>query len=472
MEPGPIPASLPAARAAVAEALHWPNNLGVELREIRLGNPREHQLLAVYIQGLADGELIRLRILEPLQRLPGRHSRTGRLTPAQLQAALPAPRVWLESDLAPAIAAVLAGATALFLEGEGQAVLVDTGVPANRPGADAVSEYVYKDLFGVDLVTNVALVRQRLRDPALVAAPHRLPGHRGRVAVIYLQGRADPAVVAGVRSWVQRRGGEEAMRRGLAPGRPSKFGLLPETLITRWPDRVAPLLDTGHVAVLMDRLHIAYVVPVTAGALLWGPFDDTLARPISHLLRFFRLLIAGVVLLASGSVVALMNYHQEMLPAPFLLSLASVRENAPLPVVVEVLVLEAMQELMREAGFHLPGRLGVGAALIAGKILVLILVQGGVVGALPGAVSVAVAFATLGLLNYELVYLLRVWRFAIIGSAGFFGFFGMATVLFLFTMYLAQSRSFGVPFFWEPGLRLTAPGRVAARQPGRQPHAP
>ncbi|MFZ5825290.1 MAG: Ger(x)C family spore germination protein [Bacillota bacterium] len=89
----PIPSSIAAARAAVAEALHWPNNLGVQLRTLRPGSGGTVELLAVFIQGLADEELIRLRILEPLERFSLRGLERKSLTPAELQAALTAPRI-------------------------------------------------------------------------------------------------------------------------------------------------------------------------------------------------------------------------------------------------------------------------------------------------------------------------------------------------------------------------------------------
>ncbi|MFZ5814534.1 MAG: spore germination protein [Bacillota bacterium] len=461
-----IPASIDEVRVAVAEALHWPHNLGIQLQTIPLGRAREGEALLLYIQGLADEELIRLRILQPLARLAPPFPAGGRLTPADLAAALSTPRIRRVGELAAVIEGVLKGTAALFLDGASQAVLVEVEASAARPAGGVVSEQPYMDTFGGGLIDNIALVRRRLSDPALIAEPHTLPHQRGNAALLYLKGRADPEVVAQVREWVERRGGEEALRRGLAAGLKGKLGLLPDRLSTKWPDQAASLLDAGYVAVMIDQLHHAFIAPVTASAMLAGAFDAEQIRPIGHWLRLIRFTLCLLVLTGSASIVAVMNYHQEMVPAPFLMALTSVREHAPLPILAAVLLLEAFQEIMREAGFHLPGRVGAGAALIAGKILILILVQGGVVGALEGAVSVGVAFTIIGFVNYELVYMLRPMRFAMILAAGILGFFGMATVLFLFSIYFVQARSYGVPFFGEPGVRFTASGGISSRRQG------
>lgn len=96
----------------------------------------------------------------------------------------------------------------------------------------------------------------------------------------------------------------------------------------------------------------------------------------------------------------------------------------------------------------------------------LILVTGGVVGVLPGAVSIGMAFVTLGFLNYEIIYLLRVWRFVILFGAAIFGLFGMAAAGFIMATYLTQAASFGVPFWGESGLRFTAPSAAATSRKG------
>lgn len=468
-----IPGSLDETTTAIATMLSWPNNLGVELRPIRMRTRPETALLAVFVQGLTDEEVVRVRVMEPLVRAALEQPEATQLLPQHLGGILPAPRLRIVTQMSEAVRGILDGSTALFFDGVQEAVLVQTEGPATRPPGRGVEGFTQKEVFGLDLSHNVALVRQRVRDAALVAESASLPQERARgAAILYRNGRADPVVVDKVKVWLQSRAAKEALHRGLAAGIPGVLGMLPDLMSTRWPDNVACLMDAGYVAVLVDRLPYAYVAPVTAPALLLSPGDENLRRSVAAVATVIRLVLAMVVMTASGSVVALINYHQEMVPTPFLLIVAGTRESSAFPIVFEVLALEVLQEVFREAAFRMPLAISPGQALLAGELMVLILVQTSLVGPVPAVISAVVSVASLSLTSYDAFHLVRVWRFFMIISAGIFGFLGLAFTAFLLATYLTQARSFGAPFFGEKGFRLTIPAGTssrggASRDPGR-----
>lgn len=455
----------------MAAALHWPNNLGIEFRPLCLPTNPPTRLLAVFIHGMANVELVRLRVIEPLERVALQQPERGRLTAERLPAILPAPQLRTTEQMDVAIAAVLDGGTALFLDGAGVATLLRTDGPVERAMGGAVPANPYKECFSEELLNNVALVRKRLRDPNLVAEPHSLPGGRGVAALVRMAGRADPMLLGRVRGWVLHHMGEEAAHRGLAGRVAGRVGLLPEIATTMWPDKAAALLDAGYVLVMVDRIPFAYLTPVTAVALMYGGDDNTLRRPAVALVRVFRVILTGLLILLPALVVALLNYHQEMVPTPFLLGLAAIRESAGLPVVAEVLGLELLQEIMREATFRLPAPMTPGAFLICSILLNYTLVQGGVVGPLPALTSSLGAVISLSLSDYDLIYLARIWRYPVLFGAAIFGLYGVATVAFLLAVYLNQAESFGVPFTGESGLNFTAPGRMSSWRKGRERRA-
>jgi hypothetical protein len=466
-----IPSSLPEASAAVATLLHWPNNLGIEFRPVRLQTQPETDLLALFVHGLADDELVRRLVIEPLEQVVLQRPGIGRIMPAVLPDILAAPRMKIVQELPGAIRGVLEGDTAVFFDGAAEAAVIATRAPVTRPIGNSVPDHPYKEVFGPDLAENVALVRKRLRDPMLVAEPHHLPrGRAAQAVILYAEGRADPELIGQVNAWLEQSAGEEVLHRGLG-GMPAWPGMIPHLLSSPWPDKVAALLDVGYVVALVDRLPFAYVAPVTAPALVYGPGDENLRRPLAGLLRLLRVALAVLIVTGPATVVALMNYHQEMIPTPFLLGLASVRENAPLPIIAEVLSLELLQEVIRATNARLPVPVSPGNALVASTLLAAVLVFGGIVAPLPAVVSVIVATAALGLPSGDLVQLARAWRWPLIAGAAIFGLFGVAAVAFLLATYLTQAESFGVPFVGEPGLKFTAPGWAASRRKGGSLHA-
>jgi hypothetical protein len=105
-----IPRSLDETTKAIAATLSWPNNLGIELRPVRLRTRPETALLAVFVQGVADEERVRSRVLEPLVRAVLEHPEAGPLLPQHLD-----------------------GGTALFFHEAQEAVLVQSEGLGCRP---------------------------------------------------------------------------------------------------------------------------------------------------------------------------------------------------------------------------------------------------------------------------------------------------------------------------------------------------
>lgn len=464
-----IPSSLAETTAALATALHCPDNLGIEFRPLRLRTRPETDLLISFIQGVADEASVRQQVTEPLVRLAQQPTAVGRISPEEMHGLLPALRVCTIHRISQAVDGMLEGDTALFFGGTQTAVLVATGNLGARPSEPKQPSMFHLDAFGVHLMENVALIRRRVRDAALVAEPASLPHERARkAAVLYRKGRADPALVDMVKVWLQNRSGQEALHRGVAAGVPGLLGMLPDLASSRWPDNAATLVDAGYVVVLVDRLPYAFIAPVTAPALLLSPGDENLRRGLGRLAAAVRVILGAVVLTAPAAVVALINYHAEMVPTPFLLVVAGTRETAAFPIMFEMLALEVLQEVFREAAVRMPLGMSPGNLLIAGELMVLILVQSALVGPLPAVVSALVAVASLGLTSYDAFYLVRTWRFFMIIGAGWFGFLGLAFVLFMLMAYLSQARSFGTPFLGSLAFRLTTPGGTLGRGGNRR----
>lgn len=462
-----IPSSLQEAKAAIAALLHWPNNLGIEFREIHLQTQPQTDLLAVFVNGVADEAFVQKWVMEPLGQVVPQRPGVGRLLPETLNGILPAPRMRIVKEFSAIIRGVLEGATALLFDGAPEAILVETRASMTPALAMTIPGSPYKEVFGPDLSENVALLRKRLRDPVLIAEPQSLPQERAAVAaVLFVEGRTEPALIRQVREWLEHRGGEEALHRGLAGGVSGSLGFLPKFLSSSWPDQAAVLLDAGYVVALVDRLPYAYIAPVTAASLVYGPGDEALRRPVAGWIRFVRVLLAALIVISPALVVALMNYHQEMIPTPFLLGLASVRENAAFPIVAEVVGLEVLQAVLRATTDRLPVPVSPGNAFVGSAVLVGLLVFGGIVAPLPAIVSLVVAAAAYGLPSSELAYIVRAWRWPMIAGAVMFGLFGMAAVGFLLATYLMQAESFTVPFIGETGLKFTAAGRFSSRRKG------
>lgn len=457
--PQQVPASLEQTAFLLGQRFHYPGNLGVEFRTLRIGKAEtEHtQVLAVFVRGLSDEELVRLWCLEPLARLTPADIRAVAAAPDGLCHLIPAPRVTMVDSLSKAVDGILQGATACFFDGLPQAMLIHTESPGHLQKTAA---------FGDHLMENVTLIRTHLRHPDLIAEPFTRSGTTTCAAFLYIHGQTRPQLVARVREWLEKRGTQQPLHRGGPAGKAARYGLLPDLLSTTCPEKAAALLDRGYVVILSDHTASVYAAPVTAAALLYDVSDDQLLRSVTHLKRLFRLGLAWLVLLDSGLILAVIEYHHELLTTPFLLALTAIRETAAFPVVGEVMGLELLQDLVWNIDSRRRTNISLGQMALAFFLVVFYLTLTGMVGPLTGTGAIVAFIGTMGLRNADLFYTVRIWRWAFLFGAVMFGLYGMTAVAFLLVAYVTQAQSFGVPFAGDTGLRQQSSPSTAGKEQG------
>ena len=98
---------------------------------------------------------------------------------------------------------------------------------------------------------------------------------------------------------------------------------------------------------------------------------------IGTIIRWLRYLFLGVSLLLPSLYVAILTFHQEMVPAQLLLSMASSREAVPFPAIVEALLMEIAFEALREAGVRLPKQIGSAVSIVGALVIGQAAVQAG-----------------------------------------------------------------------------------------------
>lgn len=442
-------------RNKLAQLLHLPGNLGIELHEIPIGGLPG---LLAWVDGMVRRETLDMAILPVLTAA----SACGSMPLRAMADRLVAHKPRFTADLTEAVKAVLAGELLVMTDGTGEALLLDTADLPNHHALQRSPDQT-DDIFARDASYNLGLIRKRLRDPSLIARSVTLKRPRaGLVALLYIEGRAERRVVRAVRRWLYQHAGEEAAQRGIMPGPSAVFGMPPRFDPVIWPDKVAALLSTGHVAVLVDRVTATYVAPVTVGATLFAPNDVGVHYSLRRHLVRFRVALHLLVLILPGAVVSLLNYHQEMIPTSFLIAIASTRENAPFGVFFEVALLETVVDIIREAAFRLEVHLPIGAASVVVILIFALGVLCGFTGPLPALAATLGSIASLTLPDYTTAYMVRLWRYYLLVAAMMFGFFGMAALLELLFVLLCHTRTWGVPFLGAAGLHLTGPEATAS----------
>ncbi|MBD0407574.1 spore germination protein [Bacillus siamensis] len=356
-----------------------------------------------------------------------------------------------------AVTSILRGKCAVFINGLDNVYILSTGKREKRSVTEPTSEKVVrgpKVAFIEDSDTNVAMIRQRTNHPKLKTKKVPLGESKLKYAtVMYIDDEADPSVVSDVLKRLSEVKLDDIQDSGTLEEliEDNKYSPFPQIQNTERPDKVSSALFNGRVAILVDNSPFALVVPASLGMLMQSP-DDYYERWISaSLIRALRFTSIFITLFFSAIYIALVSFHQGLLPTPLAVTISANRENVPFPPIIEAMVMEITIELLREAGLRLPNPLGQTIGLVGGVVIGQAAVEANIVSSIMVIVVSIVALASFTVPQYGMGLSFRVLRFISMFAAAAFGLYGM--ILFMLAIYthLSRQRSFGSPYFSPNG---------------------
>lgn len=356
-----------------------------------------------------------------------------------------------------AVISILRGKCAVFINGLDSVYILSTGKREKRSVNEPTSEKVVrgpKIAFIEDSDTNVAMIRQRTNHPKLKTKKVPIGENKLKYAtVMYIDDKADPSVVSDVVKRLSKVKMDDIQDSGTLEEliEDNKYSPFPQIQNTERPDKVSSALFNGRVAILVDNSPFALVVPASLGILMQSP-DDYYERWISaSLIRALRFTSIFITLFFSSIYIALVSFHQGLLPTSLAVTIAANRENVPFPPIIEAMVMEITIELLREAGLRLPSPLGQTIGLVGGVVIGQAAVEANIVSSIMVIVVSIVALASFTVPQYGMGLSFRVLRFISMFTAAAFGLYGM--ILFMLAIYthLSRQRSFGSPYFSPNG---------------------
>lgn len=356
-----------------------------------------------------------------------------------------------------AVISILRGKCAVFINGLDSVYILSTGKREKRSVNEPTSEKVVrgsKIAFIEDSDTNIAMIRQRTNHPKLKTKKVPIGENKLKYAtVMYIDDKADPSVVSDVVKRLSEVKMDDIQDSGTLEEliEDNKYSPFPQIQNTERPDKVSSALFNGRVAILVDNSPFALVVPASLGILMQSP-DDYYERWISaSLIRALRFTSIFITLFFSSIYIALVSFHQGLLPTSLAVTIAANRENVPFPPIIEAMVMEITIELLREAGLRLPSPLGQTIGLVGGVVIGQAAVEANIVSSIMVIVVSIVALASFTVPQYGMGLSFRVLRFISMFTAAAFGLYGM--ILFMLAIYthLSRQRSFGSPYFSPNG---------------------
>ncbi|KPB04198.1 spore germination protein [Bacillus sp. CHD6a] len=433
------------------------NSSDLVIRKIQFGEDHKLHVGMIYLDGLVDKQMVEDLLDAFMFQMKDNQVTVDSLekdnvTTILKNTSIPIAETTELHHLQDMESAILSGGAILLIDGVTSGLKINISGWAERGVNESSTENVVrgpKESFTETLRTNTSLVRRKIKDSSLRIEELQVGKvTKTEIAIVHIQGIANEKIVEEVRNRIKLIEIDSILESSYIEEliEDKTYTTFPTLYNTERPDVIAAGLLEGRVAIFVDGTPFVLLAPALFTHFFQSAEDYYQRWDIATLLRMLRVLAFFISLLGPSLYIALINFHQEMLPTTLLIDLAAQREGVPFPAVIEALLMEVTLEILREAGLRLPKAIGQTVSIVGALVIGQTAVEAGIVSAVMVIVVSITAISNFTLPSYSMAISIRILRFGFIIFSATFGLFGITIGLFLLTLHLCSLRSFGVPF--------------------------
>ncbi len=347
---------------------------------------------------------------------------------------------------------VLKGDTAVFVDGVEKAMLLSTKKLPTRAVSAPQKEAGLKgprDSFLENFRTNTALIRRRIKDPKM-KLKQGFVGQRSRTVygLMYMEDLVYPSLLERIEKKLESFEIDGIFDSGMLVHllEDKWYSPFPQVQTTERPDKASSAIMEGRVVLVVDNSPEVIILPTTLNTFFQAADDYYNRFAVGSFARFLRYLAAFISVLLPGLYVAITCYYPQVLPADLLLAIAGARNDVTFPIVVEVLLMELLFELLREAGIRLPGQMGNTIGVVGGLIVGQAAVEASLVSTIVVIVVALTAIASFAIPNEDFSSTFRLLKFVAIFLGALWGLYGIMLGVLAVLIHLSKLESFGIPY--------------------------
>ncbi len=401
------------------------------------------ELTVYYIDGFVkDGSVTKIFIY-----LLGLQGLKGMSATAFMQSHMPYVEAEVTADGEAVVRSLLSGATVMLGSTFGSEVMiVDARTYPARDTAEPEGDLVMKgarDGFVETMIFNTALIRRRIRHPALTM--HYLSvGEVSRtdVCVCYMRDRADLDYVERLKQKIKSIRvdalpmGQESLMECLICRQ--WYNPFPKIRTTERPDAAASQLLEGSVLIICDTSPQVMVLPSTMFDFLQETNDYYFPPLTGSYIRITRQIIFWLALFFTP-----FWYLMVKNPAivPDWLSFMQPAETGKIPILAQLLLVEFLIDGLRMASLNTPNMLSNSLSVVGGLILGDFAVS---IGWLIPEVILYMAFVAIANFtqrSYELGYAVKFMRIVLLILTGLFDIWGFLSGVLLIIVLIASNKT-------------------------------
>ncbi len=410
----------------------------------------------IHIAGMVRSEAISNNIIKPILAFKASGETPGTpLTQLLMDRIIDAPELQLSDNLDQLLNELLCGKTLLLVEGSPQALIVGTQGGKYRDVSEPGTEKAVlgpREGFTESLITNLTLIRQRVKNPELKFEFMELgESTHTTICLCYMKGAASPKILDKLVKRLEQLNIDAILDSGQLQEMLRDHPMSPFETVgnTERPDTVAGKILEGRIALLVDGSTFALTVPFLFLEYFQVSEDYYSNYFFGSFNRAMRFLGEFLAVSIPAIYVSMVTYNQEMMPTPLLLSISAARQSVPLPTVAECFLMLLVFEILREAGTRIPNSIGQAVSIVGALVLGQAAVDARVVSA-PMVIVVGTTGITT-LLNVKMKAASISTRFILLTLSSFLGLYGYLFGMIGLIIHLMSLRSFGVPYMMTIG---------------------
>ena len=403
---------------------------------------------AVYYFGtIVSKQDIALTVLNPILNSPSLETEgtgTMKFLEERVLAAAESTKVYDISSLAEKI---MLGFCALLVDGAPYALCFGVQSYEKRSVQEPDNETMQrgaKDGFAENFQTNMSLVRRRLHSAELKFEQLSVGDISGTPVILcYLKDRAAPVDVDYIRDKLKSLKLDNLAEASYISGSLKQSKIFDAVGSTERPDTFCTKLCEGKIGIIIDGTPDVIIYPYLFVE-NFQCIDDYAARPYySSFIRWIRYLAFIVAAFLPGIYAAVVIHRPELLPDILLTKFAQEQSRTPFTVMWELLLVNFLYEVMREAGLRAPKALSQAVSIVGTLVIGDTAVSAGMIGA-PSLMVIA-SSAVSAYVVPKLYDQLSILRLAILIIGGVLGTWGVIISGFVLICNITSQTSLGIP---------------------------
>lgn len=295
------------------------------------------------------------------------------------------------------VESVTYGDVILFIDGIAEVLILNVKKFEARSLTEPENEKILigpREGFIEFLPTNLSLIRRRLRTNKLKFKYLSFGDKTNTQACIcYIDGIVDKKILAELYKRLKKIKIDGVIDTNYITEliKDNRFSPYRTTGYTEKPDVVVGKLLEGRIAIVLDGSPIVLTIPYFFVENFQTSEDYYMNFYYTSFVRILRILGYFFSITVPAFYLAIIAFHQELLPTPLFINIALERQTVPLPTTLEMIVLLTVFDILKEAGERMPkgigqslpivgaiviGQAAVEAKLIAGPMIIIVTFTG------------------------------------------------------------------------------------------------